>query len=165
MPLRAQHVVINEVLASNSRSNYDGDFGSYSDWIELYNPTGNAVDLEGWYLSDDPADPEKWQIPGSTVIPANGYVLFWADDGDLRPGQLAWTEFTIPVQIIGIPPEFQDQQRAGRSSFVRSTGDESGQHPFNKPAARLLFRQKGGRILVLPGRTYTSCPEQHIYFG
>ncbi len=93
------HVVINEVLASNSRSNYDGDFGSYSDWIELYNPTGNAVDLEGWYLSDDPADPEKWQIPGNTVIPSNGYLLFWADDRDLRPGQLAWTEFTTPVQI------------------------------------------------------------------
>ncbi|MFO7672008.1 MAG: CotH kinase family protein, partial [Bacteroidales bacterium] len=93
------HVVINEVLASNSRSIYDGDFGTYSDWIELYNPTGKAVDLEGWYLSDDPADPGKWQIPGSAMIPADGYILFWADNRDLRPGELAWTEFTTPEQI------------------------------------------------------------------
>jgi CotH protein/lamin tail-like protein/chitobiase/beta-hexosaminidase-like protein/parallel beta helix pectate lyase-like protein/type IX secretion system substrate protein len=93
------HVVINEVLASNSHSNYDGDFGEYSDWVELYNPSGSDVDLEGWYLSDDPADPDKWRIPGNTVIPAGGYFLFWADDRDLRPGQKAWTQFTEPEEI------------------------------------------------------------------
>ena len=84
-----EHVVINEILASNSRSNYDGDFGEYSDWVELYNPTSQNVDLEGWSLSDDGADPGKWRIPAGTVIPAGGYLLFWADGKDLRPGQKA----------------------------------------------------------------------------
>ncbi len=93
------HVVINEVLASNSHTNYDVDFGAYSDWIELYNPTGSEVDMEGWYLSDDPTDPGKWRIPGNTVIPANAYLLFWADNKDLRPGQFGWTEFTTTEQI------------------------------------------------------------------
>ena len=93
------HVVINEVLASNSRSNYDSDFGEYSDWVELYNPTGSDTDLEGWYLSDDRYEPDKWRIPAGTVIPAGGYLLFWADDRDLRPGQNAWTHFTEPEEI------------------------------------------------------------------
>jgi len=93
------HVVINEVLASNSRSNYDRDFGEYSDWVELYNPTGSGKKLEGWYLSDDPADPGKWRIPTGTLIPAGGYLLFWADGKDLKPGQKFWTHFTEPEEI------------------------------------------------------------------
>lgn len=93
------HVVINEVLASNSRSDYDEDFGEYSDWVELFNPTASDVDLGGWYISDDKADPGKWQIPGNTIIPASGYLRFWADDRDLRPGEKAWTHFTRAREI------------------------------------------------------------------
>ncbi|MEN6578290.1 MAG: lamin tail domain-containing protein [Phycisphaerales bacterium] len=55
---------INEFVA-------DGTQGS--DWIELYNPTAATVDLAGWYLSDDVADPTKWPIPAGS-IPAHGYA-------------------------------------------------------------------------------------------
>ena len=88
------HIVINEVLSSNTKSNYDEDFGAFSDWIELYNPTGSEIDIEGWYLSDNPAIADKWQMPANTVIPSNGYLLFWADGRDLVPGQTAFVEFT-----------------------------------------------------------------------
>ncbi len=98
-PVYSGNVVINEVLASNSRSNYDSDFGACSDWVELYNSANSDIDLEGWFLSDDPADPDKWQIPGNTLIPAGGYLLFWADDRNLVPGQTAWVEFTEPEEI------------------------------------------------------------------
>jgi hypothetical protein len=67
--------------------------------VELYNPTGSEKNLEGWYLSDDPADPGKWRIPSGTLIPAGGYLLFWADGKDLRPGQKAWIHFTEPEEI------------------------------------------------------------------
>jgi len=93
------HVVINEVMSSNTRWNYDSDFGAFSDWIELHNPTGSAVDLGGWYLTDDPGNPGKWEIPESTVIPAGGYLLFWADDRDVVPGQTAYVEFTEVHEI------------------------------------------------------------------
>ena len=95
-----EHIVIHEVLSSNTRSNYDMDFGAYSDWIELYNPTGTLVDLSGWYLSDNPANPDKWKMPAGSVIPPNGYLLLWADGKDLIPGQKAYVEFTEIEEII-----------------------------------------------------------------
>ncbi|MDT8432185.1 MAG: lamin tail domain-containing protein, partial [Bacteroidales bacterium] len=94
-----EHVVISEVMSSNTKWNYDSDFGAFSDWIELHNPTGSAVDLGGWFLSDDPGNPDKWEIPGNTLLPAGGYLLFWADDRDLVPGQTAYVEFTEVHEI------------------------------------------------------------------
>ena len=94
------HIVINEVLSSNTRSNYDDDFGAFSDWIELYNPTISEIDIGGWYFSDNPANPDKWLIPANTVIPSNGYLLFWADGRDLIPGQTAFVEFTEIHEIL-----------------------------------------------------------------
>ena len=48
-------------------------------WIELYNRSGQAVDLANWTLTDDPADPEKWTFPAVTI---NGgdYLLVWTKD-------------------------------------------------------------------------------------
>ena len=46
-----------------------------TDAIELYNPTGAAVDLSGWYLTDNRLFPQRWQIPVGTTIPANGYLV------------------------------------------------------------------------------------------
>jgi hypothetical protein len=83
-------LVINEVLASNSRTNKDPQ-GGYDDWIEIYNPGAAAVDAGGLYLTDDPGEPAKWQIPTGrptlTVIPPRGYLLVWAD-GDLTAAGL-----------------------------------------------------------------------------
>ncbi|MCL5280695.1 MAG: CotH kinase family protein, partial [Planctomycetes bacterium] len=81
-------VVINEVLASNSHTRADPQ-GEYDDWIELYNQSSAPVNLGGMYLTDDPAEPIKWQfpknLPAQTTIPAHGYLLVWADGevGDL----------------------------------------------------------------------------------
>ena len=83
-------VVINEFMASNSHTLADGG-GQFDDWIELYNPSSQSVDVGGLYLTDDLADPAKWQFPEGqpslTTIPALGYLLIWAD-GDTRAGEL-----------------------------------------------------------------------------
>lgn len=72
-------VVINEILVSNASVNLDNDAKQFSDWIELYN-TGSAVNIGGYYLSDDPAIPFKYRIPDGTWIGSNSHILFWADD-------------------------------------------------------------------------------------
>jgi hypothetical protein len=76
-------VVINEVLASNSRTGADPQ-GEYDDWIELYNRGDAPVNVGGMYLTDDLAEPAKWQFPknspAQTTIPAHGYLLVWADN-------------------------------------------------------------------------------------
>jgi hypothetical protein len=73
---------LNEVLASNETVLADPDFDQYSDWFELFNSNAEDVDLGGYFLSDDPADPDQWRIPTGTVIPAGGWLLFWADSRD-----------------------------------------------------------------------------------
>lgn len=52
----------------------------FSDWIELHNPSGEAVDLSGWGLSDDPAKPFKWTFPAGTSIGSGAYLVVHADD-------------------------------------------------------------------------------------
>lgn len=72
-------VVINELMASNSTTVTD-EQGDYDDWFELYNTSNQAVDLSGYYLSDNPANLAKYEIPQGISIPANGYLIFWADE-------------------------------------------------------------------------------------
>ena len=79
-------VVINEIMASNSGTASDEN-DDFDDWIELYNPSVEAVDLSGFYLTDNPANLAKWQFPASTSIAANGYLIVWADE-DQEQGPL-----------------------------------------------------------------------------
>jgi hypothetical protein len=77
--LAAGPVAINEVMATNTVTATDEE-DKYEDWIELYNNTNQAVDLSGYYLSDNPDNLTKYQIPAGVSIPANGYFIFWADE-------------------------------------------------------------------------------------
>ena len=72
-------LLINEVLASNDSLLFDLN-GEDEDWIELVNTTNASIDLAGFYLSDDPLDLMAWAFPAGTSIPANGYLLVWADN-------------------------------------------------------------------------------------
>jgi CotH kinase protein/Lamin Tail Domain len=79
-------VVINEFMASNAATLADPQ-GEYDDWIELHNVTAEEVDLTGRYLSDEPNNPRKWPFPAGTTIPADGYLIVWADeDGTAMAG-------------------------------------------------------------------------------
>lgn len=73
-------VVINEWMASNTRTLPNPVGGRFDDWIELHNPNPLPVDLSGCFLTDNPADLRKWQFPPGTQIAAHGYLLIWADE-------------------------------------------------------------------------------------
>ncbi|MCU0346331.1 MAG: lamin tail domain-containing protein [Saprospiraceae bacterium] len=72
-------VVINEIMASNQAYITDEN-GEYEDWIELYNNSSSAVNLGGWFLTDNPDNLDKWEFPTNTSIPAMGYLIIWADE-------------------------------------------------------------------------------------
>ena len=78
-------LLINEVLASNDALLFDLN-GEDDDWIELVNTTNSTIDLAGFYLSDDPLNLMAWAFPAGTTIPANGYLLVWADKDTLQQG-------------------------------------------------------------------------------
>ena len=52
------------------------------DWIELYNLTNREVDLEGYYLSDSSKHPLKSRLPRGSLVPAHGYLVFFANETD-----------------------------------------------------------------------------------
>ena len=71
------HIVINELMASNQNTIEDED-GNHSDWLELANLGDEDIDIGGFYLTDEIAVPDKWQIPLSTIVPSRGFIIFWA---------------------------------------------------------------------------------------
>jgi len=75
----AGQVVINEFLAQNVDNNMDEE-GKYEDWIELYNNTSTPLNLFGLYMTDNYSNPTKFAFPSHTIIPANGYLVIFADE-------------------------------------------------------------------------------------
>jgi len=65
-------VVINEFSCSNYSLNIGGD---NEDYIEFYNPAAVAEDIGGFFLSDNPLNTDKFEIPAGTFFPAGGYLL------------------------------------------------------------------------------------------
>lgn len=72
-------VVINELMSDNTSAVPD-PHGEYDDWVELYNLTGQPVNLSGHYLSDKQNQLNLWQFPPGTVIPPYGYLIVWCDN-------------------------------------------------------------------------------------
>jgi spore coat protein H len=78
LPVSVGDIVINEFMAQNSV--ILDPAGEADDWIELYNATADTMDLGGMFLSDDSAEPTKWQFPAGTLIEPTGYLIVWADE-------------------------------------------------------------------------------------
>lgn len=78
-------VHIHEALYRNTRSIMDED-GDRSDFVELYNGGESAVDLLGWYLSDDPAKLTKWALPDVSLAPGE-YLLIFLSGKDRSRGE------------------------------------------------------------------------------
>ena len=73
----AQGLVINEVMVANIDMFLDPSF-NYGSWIELYNPTGQAVSVAGLYLSSDEGQPFMCQLPAAMPkVPAKGFLTLW----------------------------------------------------------------------------------------
>ncbi len=68
-------VVLNEVMAHTDLSSDLYPQHESNDWIELYNTSNSAVNLAGWYLSDDADDLDKWAIPAQ-MLAGHGRVSF-----------------------------------------------------------------------------------------
>jgi len=97
--------VINEFMASNNDSIQDAQ-GQNDDWIEIYNSGVDAVDIGGMYLTDNLANPVKWQIPVNdpalTTIEPGDHLLIWADGDNSDPGLHANFKLDAKGEEIGL---------------------------------------------------------------
>ncbi|MFT5525114.1 MAG: hypothetical protein ACI9HK_003080, partial [Pirellulaceae bacterium] len=73
-------LLISELVAQNN-SGLTDENGDFSDWIELYNPTAQSVDLAGWHLTDDAADLDKWTFP-AVDLDSGAFMVVYASDKD-----------------------------------------------------------------------------------
>ena len=80
------NVVINEVLTHTDPP--------LEDAIELFNPTAQAVDLGGWWLSDSKGALMKYRIPDGTVVPAYGFRVFY-ESNSFNSGEDAALRFAL----------------------------------------------------------------------
>ncbi len=78
-------VVVNEVLTSTTPPLVDA--------IELRNLAAYPVDVTGWYLTDDPADPRKYRIPTTPALAPGEFLV--VDEGQFNPTPGAHPSFSL----------------------------------------------------------------------
>lgn len=78
---------INEVVSRGSLN--ANEYGVYSDWFEIFNRSGKNIVMEKgkWYVSDNPAQPLKYELPQVTVN-SMGYLIIWCDGTNLVGTQI-----------------------------------------------------------------------------
>ena len=80
----AQQLIINEIMI-------DPDIVTdpFAEWVEIYNPTGDEVDLFNWYLKDQTQpSPQTHRIATSLIVPSDGYVVLCRNNELDGNGQL-----------------------------------------------------------------------------
>lgn len=87
----AGQVVISEFMEKNRTVLRDED-GDFSDWIELWNRSDEAVDISGWNLSDR-ENQLGWTLPEMSLQPGERIVIFAS--GKDRQGERLHTGFSL----------------------------------------------------------------------
>ena len=95
-------VVINEVAWAGTQSS------SNDEWIELYNPSSQAVLLDGWTLKAADGSPN---ISLSGTIPAGGYFLLERTDEDT-------TDVTVRLDLFGLAFQHRRNTAPVRSKWL-----------------------------------------------
>ena len=118
-----QTVQISELMASGQLILPDPD-GEFHDWIELHNVSGETVNLEGWYLSDDPQRPTKWKIPKVELLPDQRAVIFCSGK-DIRDSGNLHTNFSLSSAGESVVLSSPLGVAVHSISFGRSQDDQS----------------------------------------
>ena len=128
--------------------------GSYEDWIEIYNPGPDAVDMTGLFLTDDLTLTTQWAFPDTTLA-AGGFLLVWCDNdpedgplhaifklsgsgesiglfGRLSAGNQAIDSVTFGAQTSNVS-EGRDHGRRGRLDHLHRA--DSRRHATAQPRA------------------------------
>jgi len=73
----ANTLVINELMPGNDSAVFDEN-GEAHDWLELFNPTDETIDLGGWTMTDQWGVPDLHTLATGLAIEPDGHLLLWA---------------------------------------------------------------------------------------
>ncbi|MBM4153557.1 MAG: hypothetical protein FJ221_00800 [Lentisphaerae bacterium] len=93
VPTDAQ-LFISEVSSANKDAIKDR-YGDASDWIEIYNPSTQTVNLAGWRLTNNSGNPSKWVFPSTNMAPKDYILVFASDRNRAIPGEELHTNFKL----------------------------------------------------------------------
>ncbi|MCX7819009.1 MAG: lamin tail domain-containing protein [Kiritimatiellae bacterium] len=135
---------INELVVSNLTGHTD-NAGQRDPWLELYNAHSNAIPLDGWALTDDPAVPLKWPFPAGSSVPGRGFLVVWLDG---QPTQsvagVPHTSFRIGGSTGVVALVWAGSNRVAVADHIRWSGVPAdrafGSWPDGDPIARKLLR-------------------------
>ena len=89
-------LVISEFMAANKTTLLDQD-GDSSDWIEIYNGTGSAVDLSGWFLTAEATNLTQWAFPDYVLADGDYLVVFASGKNRTAVTNELHTNFKLPA--------------------------------------------------------------------
>ncbi len=72
---------INEIMTANVDVFVDPSW-NFGGFVEIYNPSGSGVQLQGCWFSDDPDNLKKARINASCIVEAYGHQALWFDHHD-----------------------------------------------------------------------------------
>lgn len=106
-------LAISEVMPSNDRYYRQND-GKYYDWVELVNNSDQAIDISNYFLSDDPANPQKFQLPQRNLEPGERVIVLCVGSAELT-GNAIKAPFTLSREESWLYVSSAD----GFSDFIR----------------------------------------------
>ncbi len=165
-------LLINEFLAINDGGLQD-ETGAYEDWVEIYNPGPDPVEMGDLYLTDDLSLTTQWLLP-DTTLPAESFLIVFCDND---PEDGAW-HATFKLSGAGEEIGIFGRLAAGNEEidshvFGPQTGDVSvGRRPdgwsnwvfFTTPTPGASNGTARASAIVYPARPNPFAPSVHIAF-
>ena len=180
----AQGVRINEFLASNGRGLATHE-EEREDWVELYNQSGETIDLSGWYLTDSMSELTRWQFPSGTTLGAGEYLIIFCNSWDGEPlvEEEYFANFSLDregeyLALIGpdgqsviheffpaYPPQYTDISYSDTGYHLEPTPGAANSVAYAGPPALVTFSEAAG-YRDEPFLVELSCasPEARIHY-
>src|SRR4051812_33621692 len=143
-------LLITEFMAANIGPVVDED-GDTSDWIEIHNAGTNMVDLNAWFLTDNPSQLTQWQFPSTNLAP-NAYMIVFASGKNRRvPGSPLHTSFSLKASgeyLALVRPDGTNIATAFAPMFPPEVGGVSYGIPIQQVLTTLIATGATARVLV-----------------
>jgi hypothetical protein len=123
-------VMISEVAWAGTQAS------AHDEWIELHNPGEQAIDLEGWRLTDG----DDLNIPLHGTVPAYGFFLLERSDENTIQNISADQIYTGSLRNSGEQVELRDPSEA----LIDSANHDGGGWPAGDSSSRYSMERWGG---------------------
>lgn len=84
---KAHSIIVSEVMPINNNAFRAADGGFYP-WVELYNPTGEDINVSSLWISEYASDLNKWQLPEKVLAAGEYMIVFLSGQNRCADGEI-----------------------------------------------------------------------------